>query len=316
MLQSERLRCSQGYSHLSRTDVLVFGAGGQLGSELVSRVSSKDHLSFHFVGRAYAYIDDPIAVRRAMQMPRPSLVINAAAYTNVDQAEVERQAAFRGNAEGPRVLAVACAEREIPLVHISTHYVFDGRKSTPYIESDDAAPINVYGESKRAGEIAIQEVTKRYMILRTSWLFGAYRENFLKTILRLAAERDVLRVVADQHENPTATADVADAILAVVPKLVRGEPIFGTYHVAGEKAATWYDIAQEIVIAAAPNIGRRPKVVPITTDEYPSNACRPLNSELDSSKLASAVGFRVADWRQRVHETVAALAGRFGSQPG
>jgi dTDP-4-dehydrorhamnose reductase len=299
---------------LNSSNILVFGAGGQLGSELAGRAGLKD-LSFHFVGRADSYIDDPVAVQRAMQMSRPILVINAAAYTNVDQAESEREAAFRGNAEGPRVLAAACSERQIPLIHISTHYVFDGRKGAPYVESDEAAPINVYGESKRAGEIAIQEATDRYLILRTSWLFGAYRQNFLKTILRLSAERDLLHVVADQYGNPTATADVADAILTVVPKLVGGEPIFGTYHVAGSKAATWYDVAQEIVTVAAPYTGRCPQVVPITTEEYPSKARRPGSAELDSSKFASAAGFRVADWRQRVHETVTALATPIGRKP-
>jgi dTDP-4-dehydrorhamnose reductase len=225
---------------LSRASILVFGAGGQLGSELVGR-STSEHLSFHFVRRADAYIDDPIAVRRAMEMSRPALVINAAAYTNVDQAEIEREAAFRGNAEGPKVLAAACAQRDIPLIHISTHYVFDGRKCTPYLETDETCPINVYGESKLAGEIAVHELAGRVLILRTCWLFGAYRNNFLKTILRLAAERDVLHVVADQHGNPTATADVADAILEIAPRLIAGEPITGTYHLAGMNAATWFD---------------------------------------------------------------------------
>ena len=289
--------------------ILVFGAGGQLGSELVGRAPIKD-IAFHFSRRADAYIDDPAAVRRAIQLAHPSLVLNAAAYTNVDQAEIERDAAFRGNAEGPKVLAAACAEKDIPLIHISTDYVFDGRKSSAYVESDKTAPINVYGESKLAGEIAVREAFDRHVILRTSWLFGAYRKNFLKTMLKLAAERDELRIVSDQHGCPTSTADLADAIVAIAPRLAAGEPLYGIYHVASPSPATWYDFAVEIVAAAAPFTGRSPKVVPIGTQDYPTKAARPVNSELDSSKFFSAFGFRAADWRQRVREVVAALKGR------
>jgi len=289
--------------------ILVFGAGGQLGSELVGRPHSND-ISFQFVRRADAYIDDPAAVRRAMQLARPSLVINAAAYTNVDQAEIEREAAFRGNAEGPKVLAAACAEKDIPLIHISTDYVFDGQKPSAYVESDATAPINVYGESKLAGEVAVRHTYERHVILRTSWLFGAYRKNFLKTMLKLAAERDELRIVSDQHGCPTATADLAEAIVTIAPRLAAGERAFGIYHVASPRPATWYDLAQEIVVAAAPFTGRNPKIVPIKTEDYPTRAARPINSQLDSSKFFSAFGFRAADWRERVRETVAALKGR------
>jgi dTDP-4-dehydrorhamnose reductase len=309
--RNSRLRSHGGYSiervtSLSRTSILVFGASGQLGSELVSRAKPNE-LTFHFARRADAYIDDALAVRRALQMSRPSLVINAAAYTNVDGAEVEQESAFRGNADGPRVLAIACTERKIPLVHVSTHYVFDGRKQSPYVENDEAAPINVYGRSKLAGEMAIKAVTDQYLILRTSWLFGAYRQNFLKTTLRLAAERDEIRMVADQHGNPTATADVADALFAAIPRVIIGTLIGGTYHVAGANVATWYDLTSEIVLAAAPYTGRCPKVVPISTQDYPTRARRPLNCELDASKFMAATGFVTADWRQRVHETVALL---------
>ena len=293
---------------MSGISILVFGAGGQLGSELVGRAPSD--ISFHFSRRADAYIDDPAAVRRAMQLAHPSLVLNAAAYTNVDQAEIEREAAFRGNAEGPKVLAAACAEKDIPFIHISTDYVFDGRKPLAYVESDPTAPINVYGESKLAGEIAVRDAFERHVILRTSWLFGAYRKNFLKTVLKLAAERDELRIVSDQHGCPTATADLAEAIVTIAPLLAAGERAFGIYHVASRSPATWHDFAQEIVAAAAPFTGRNPHVVPIRTEDYQTKAARPVNSALDSSKFFSAFGFRAADWRQRVRETVAALKGR------
>jgi dTDP-4-dehydrorhamnose reductase len=293
---------------LSALSILVFGAGGQLGSELVARPHSPD-VAFQFVRKAEAYIDDPAAVRRAIQLARPSIVVNAAAYTKVDQAEIEREAAFRGNAEGPKVLAAACAEKDIPLVHISTDYVFDGRKPSAYVETDPTAPINAYGESKRAGEIAVAETCARHVILRASWLFGAYRQNFLKTILRLAAERDELRIVSDQRGCPTGTCDLAGAIVAIAPRLASGEGASGIYHVASAGPATWYDFAQEIVAAAAPFTGRAPKIVPIGTQDYPTRAARPMNSELDSSKFLSTFGFRAADWRTRVRETVAALKG-------
>ncbi len=252
------------------TSIVVFGAGGQVGSELVSHHEAAKRFSFYFVRRADAYIDDPVAVHRALQTVRASLVINAAAYTSVDNAEIELEAAFLGNAEGPKLLAIACAERDLPFIPISTNYVFDGEKSTPYVESDETAPINVYGKSKRAGEIAVQQLAPSYVILRTSWLFGPFGRNFLKTILRLAESQNVLRVVDDQRGCPTATIDLVDAILAIAPRLIAREPIVGIYHFAGPYAATWYDFAQEIVSAAAPYLGRRPEVVPIKSQEYSS----------------------------------------------
>ncbi len=286
--------------------ILVFGAGGQLGSELVGRAYSKD-ISFHFARRADAYIDDPAAVRRAMQLAHPSLVLNAAAYTNVDQAEIERDEAFRANGEGPKVLAEACAERHIPLVHISTDYVFDGRKPSPYVEDDATGPIGVYGQSKLAGEIAVTNAIVHHVILRTSWVFGVYGRNFLKTMLKLAAERDELRVVADQRGCPTSTADLADAIVTIAPRLVAGEKVWGLYHFASPQPTTWHGFASEIVEAQAALTGRRPAVLPIETKDYVTKAARPQNSELDSSKFFSTFGFRAKDWRERTQEAVAAL---------
>ena len=290
-------------------NILVFGAGGQLGSELMGRAHSKD-VSFHFVRRADAYIDDPSAVRRAVQLARPQLVLNAAAYTNVDQAEIEREVAFRGNAQGPKVLAAACAEKSIPLIHISTDYVFDGRKPSAYVESDAVAPINVYGESKLAGEVAVREAFDRHVILRTSWLFGIYGRNFLKTMLRLAVERDELRVVADQRGCPTSTADLAEAIIAIAPRLIAGDQVWGTYHVASPRPTTWHGFATEIVAAQAQFTGRRPAVLAVKTQDCPTKAARPQNSELDSSKFFSTFGFRARDWRERTHEAIAVLSGQ------
>lgn len=291
---------------MSGISILVFGAGGQLGSELMGRAQPKD-ISFHFARRADAYIDDPAAVRRVMQLAHPSLVLNAAAYTNVDQAEIERDEAFRANGEGPKVLAQACAERGVPLIHISTDYVFDGRKPGAYTEADPTAPINVYGQSKLAGEIAVRNTLDRHVILRTSWVFGIYGRNFLKTMLKLAAERDELRVVADQRGCPTSTADLAEAIVTIAPRLVAGEAVFGLYHFASPQPTTWHGFASEIVNAQAAFTGRRPSVLPIGTGDYVTKAARPQNSELDSSNFFSTFGFRAKDWRDRTHEAVAAL---------
>ena len=289
--------------------ILVFGAGGQLGSELVGLAHSKD-IAFHFARRADAYIDDPAAVRRAMQLAHPSLVLNAAAYTNVDQAEVERDEAFRANGEGPKVLAQACAEKNIPLIHISTDYVFDGSKPGAYVEDDATGPIGVYGQSKLAGEIAVANAIPHHVILRTSWVFGIYGRNFLKTMLKLAGERDELKVVADQRGCPTSTADLADAIVTIAPRLIAGEAVFGLYHFASPQPTTWHGFASEIVDAQAAFTGRRPAVLPIETKDYVTKATRPQNSELDSSKVFSTFGFRAKDWRERTQEAVAALCGQ------
>ncbi len=167
-------------------------------------------------------------MRAAIAQHRPALVVNAAAYTKVDLAESEAQAAFRVNADGAGIIGAACAG--IPLVHISTDYVFDGAKSSPYLEDDPVAPLNVYGQSKAAGERAVRETSPHHVIIRSSWIYGEFGHNFLKTMLRLAATRDELRVVADQHGSPTSTRDLSAALLTIAPRLIAGEDVWGTYH--------------------------------------------------------------------------------------
>ena len=219
------------------------------------------------------------------------MVINASAYTKVDRAETDEEAAFRANATGPEILAKACAAAGLPLIHVSTDYVFDGTKSGAYRESDPVAPLGVYGRSKSAGEEAIRRHLPQHVIVRTSWVYGIYGANFLKTILRLAGERDELRIVADQSGCPTSTADLAQALLAVAQALGEGRAVSGTYHLAGTGVTTWHGFASRIVEAQRPFTGRSPSVVPIRTEEYPTPAQRPANSELDSALFSRTFGY-------------------------
>jgi len=209
--------------------ILLFGANGQLGCEL-TRASAARAIPLVALSHADADIADEAAVRAAISRHKPSLVVNAAAYTKVDAAETETDAARRGNEIGPALLAAASAAAGVPLVHISTDYVFDGSKRGAYVEDDPIAPINAYGQTKAAGERAVRVAAPHHLILRTSWAYGEFGQNFLKTMLRLAATRDELRVVSDQRGCPTSTPDLAAAILAIAPRLAAGENVWGTYH--------------------------------------------------------------------------------------
>jgi dTDP-4-dehydrorhamnose reductase len=281
--------------------ILLFGAGGQLGRELTARANALGE-PLVALSRQDADISDPPAIARALDRAKATMVVNAAAYTKVDQAESEPEAAFAANETGAVVLAEACARAGLPLVHISTDYVFDGSKAGAYVEDDAVAPLGVYGRSKLAGEQAVRERNPRHVILRTAWVYGAYGQNFLKTMLRLAAERDELRVVADQRGSPTATADIAEAILHVGRKL-RDAP-WGTYHFAGSGETSWHGFAAHIVAAQAPFTGRRPPVTAIATADFPTKATRPRNSVLDSSRFATVFGYKAEPWDVATDRTV------------
>jgi dTDP-4-dehydrorhamnose reductase len=242
---------------------------------------------------------------RAVDRKGLALAVNAAAYTNVDQAESEPDPAFRVNAFGAATIAKACADAELPLIHISSDYVFDGSKSSAYNEHDPIFPLGVYGRSKAEGELAVRQLNPRHLILRTAWLYGVYRQNFVKTILRLGAERDELRVVADQRGSPTSTTDLADAIIRVRSRL--GSVPWGTYHFTGTGDTTWHGFASHIVEAQAFFTGRRPLVKAIKTADFPSKARRPQNSVLDSTRFAATFGFRAESWEPAVNRTVAEL---------
>ena len=225
----------------------------------------------------------------------------------MDRAETEPEAAYAANAVGAETVARAAVLQQVPVIQISTDYVFDGTKKGAYVETDPIAPLGVYGKTKAAGEAKVRQAHPLHFILRTAWVYGRFGANFLKTVLRLSRERAELRIVADQHGCPTATQDLAEAVLAIDRALARGIEASGTYHFAGNGVTTWYEFASAIVEAQAQATGRRPKVSAIASADYPTPVRRPANSELDSSRFASVFGYRARDWQTRARETVEVL---------
>jgi len=286
--------------------ILLFGVNGQVGRETAALAAERG-LDFVGVDRATTDISDPVAIARILEAKRPDLVINAAAYTAVDKAESEPELAARANAFAPGWIAERCERYRTPLIHISTDYVFDGTKTGAYVEADPISPLGVYGRTKAAGEAAVRAAAERHLILRTSWVYGVHGANFLKTMLRLAADRVRLTVVADQRGCPTATRDIAEGLLAAATSIGAGQARWGTYHLAGTGVTTWHGFASEIIRVAAPHTGRKPEVAPITTADYPTPARRPANSELDSSQFERAFRFRSAPWQDRVADVVGQL---------
>jgi dTDP-4-dehydrorhamnose reductase len=286
--------------------LLIVGARGQLGRELCDEATRQND-TIVAVGREELDIKQAEAVRRVVGEALPSAVINCAAYTAVDKAESDSGAAHAINALGPEYLARAAAEHGIPLLHVSTDYVFDGAKRGAYTEHDPVAPLGVYGLTKEEGERRVRDTHSKHIILRTSWVYGLYGNNFLKTMLRLSGERDELRVVADQRGCPTATIDIARALLAVKSAARAGHVDWGTYHFAGTGATTWHGFAREIVRTAARAGGRSLPVIPIDTKEYPTPAKRPANSELDSSRFFERFGYKSLPWQERTRQIVEAL---------
>lgn len=244
-------------------------------------------------------------VTTLLDAERPDVVVNASAYTNVDRAETEPERAFAVNASGPRWLAEWCDLHHSALIHVSTDYVFDGQKAGAYAESDPTGPLGVYGASKLAGEEHVRATLERHVILRTSWLFSAHGHNFVKTMLRLGRERDVLRVVSDQHGRPTAADDLADAILSVAASLPQRQGGFGTFHFAGAGATTWFDFACTILREHLAHADRSPEMIPITTADYPTPAKRPRNSVLDTAAFEAVHGIRPRAWQDGLREVLA-----------
>jgi dTDP-4-dehydrorhamnose reductase len=293
--------------------ILLLGGSGQVGEELRS-LALPDDVELVAPSRAALDLTDAQEIVNAVAREPWDAVINAAAYTEVDRAEGEAAAAFAVNAAAPACLADETGRRGIPLVHISTDYVFDGCKGSPYVEPDAVAPLNVYGRSKLAGEGGVRLANPRHVILRTSWVYSPFRKNFVKTILRLAAERDRLTVVSDQRGCPTAARDIAKACrdIALRCATAPGEAPYGTYHFAGAGEATWFEFAQAIVALAAGRIGRAPQaptleIVPITTREYPTPAARAADTRLDCAAIMRVFGFALPPWRQALAETIGRL---------
>lgn len=286
--------------------ILVFGGNGQLGQELI-RAAAERATMLRALSHAEADIADASAIATALALWKPNLVVNAAAYTKVDLAETELEEARRGNEIGPGVLAVACARAGVPMVHISTDYVFDGSKEGAYLESDPACPISAYGRSKAAGEEAVRSHLAQHVILRTAWVYSEFGHNFLKTVLRLAATRDELRIVSDQHGSPTSAGELAEAVLNVAAAFVHDRTLAGTYHFTAAGVTTWHGFAGRIVAIAAPVTGRNPRVIPIGTADYPTPAKRPANSRLDCRSFVKTFGFLPRHWTVGVDATTRAL---------
>ncbi len=302
--------------------MIVTGAQGQVGWELTRRASALGHEALTW-DVAELDITDAAAVNQALDASGAELVINAAAYTAVDKAEQESALAFAVNRDGPAHLAAACARLNIPLLHISTDYVYDGAKIDPYVETDPTTPLGVYGASKLAGDEAVCRLLPRHLILRVSWVFGVHGHNFVKTILRLAREREELRIVADQRGCPTYAGDIADVLLELAGRIaeIDADGAWGTYHYCGEPATTWHGFASAIVeraqdderspkrrsrsrkpgTTAKPGSAKAPlavqTVTPITTADYPTPAARPINSVLDCAKLAARFGIQPRPWQ-------------------
>lgn len=284
--------------------LLVLGGNGQVGHELRRALASLGDVVATTRsgalpdGRACerADFDAPATLPGLIERIAPDIVVNAAAYTAVDKAETDIEAAFRANAEAPGMLARTSAARGIPFVHYSTDYVFDGQGTRPYREDDPVAPLGVYGASKRAGEQAVIDAGGRHLIFRTAWVYGSHGHNFMRTMLRLGADRDRLRVVADQIGTPTPAALIADVTAGI---LAQSNDASGIWHLTATGSTSWHGFAEAIFAAAQAGglLARRPEVEAITTAEYPTPARRPAYSCLDTGRLAHDFGMVLPDWK-------------------
>lgn len=281
--------------------VLVTGGTGQLASALTHAQGILR------VGRPVFDFDRPDTIEATFRATAPRLVVNAAAYTAVDAAESDADAAYRANAAGPAILGRLCAEADIPLIHVSTDYVFDGTKPTPYVETDQVSPQGVYGASKLAGEEAVRLSRAKSVILRTAWVYAATGKNFVRTMLVVGKIRDRLTVVADQHGCPTTAADLAEAVLAIIARIDQTgwDPAYeGIFHAAGTGAITWHGLAVATFEEAARHGAKVPVVEPIVTADWPTPAKRPANSRLDCTRLHNVFGVRLPHWRESLARTV------------
>jgi dTDP-4-dehydrorhamnose reductase len=285
------------------TTLLVTGGSGQLATALARAAPGLVRV----VGRPAFDFDRPDSVGRLFDDEVPALVVNAAAWTAVDLAESDREAAWRANAEGPARLASLCARHGTQLIHISTDYVFDGAKGVPYVETDPVNPTGVYGASKLAGEHAVLAALPAAVVLRTAWVYAENGKNFVRTMLNAATRMERLRVVADQHGSPTNANDLAQAVLKVADRMLGAGGVGGIYHATGSGETTWHGFATAIFEAAGRHGWKVPTVGPIATADWPTPAKRPADSRLDCAKLEAAFGARLPDWRASLAPTVAAM---------
>ena len=289
---------------------IVTGSRGQVATALAQRAAGRDDLDLTFLARPEFDLQTPEPVAREILERRPDAILSVAAYTAVDLAEDEPDLAMAINGHAPGVLARAAAELGIPIVHLSTDYVFSGTGSTAYAESDLPAPVTQYGRSKLAGEQAIAAATPQHVILRTAWVYGAAGKNFAKTMLALAENRDELSVVHDQVGNPTCALDIADGLVRVLTALTAGAEhggLYGTYHMAGAEEASWYEFAQEIFRQSTARGGPTASVVPVDSSAFPTKAKRPANSRLNCAKFSQTFGLALPGYTQALPDVVEAL---------
>lgn len=289
---------TQAQKRITEPSILVFGKSGQVAQELALQMPAGTEA--RFLDRATADLSDPAACAAQITALRPAVVINAAAYTAVDKAEDDEVLATVVNGAAPGAMARACAALGIPFLHVSTDYVFDGQGDQPRGVDDPVAPPNAYGRSKRAGEVAVADSGAHYAVLRTSWVFSAHGNNFVKTMLRLSETRDQLTVVGDQIGGPTPARAIAAALLSMAEQMQAGRKSRGIYHFAGQPATSWACFARETFHQA----GRATEVSDIPTSDYPTPAARPLNSRLDCADLETDFAIAAPDWKQGLAEVL------------
>ncbi|WP_418137509.1 dTDP-4-dehydrorhamnose reductase [Agrobacterium sp. El2ro-1b] len=293
----------------------VTGKNGQVVSALLALASAE--LEIVALGRPELDLAQPETVLKALREAKPDAVVSAAAYTAVDKAESEPDIAFAVNRDGARAVAQAASDLGIPVIHLSTDYVFDGAKDTAYVESDPTGPTSVYGRSKLEGERAVAGATDNYVVLRTAWVYSEYGNNFVKTMLRLSENRDEINVVADQLGCPTSANDIAAAVVTIARKLVEDSsaPPRGVFHLSGTGETNWANFAKQIFAFSAETGGKSIAVNDITTAQYTTPARRPANSRLDCSKLEEVYGIKLPSWQQSTRAVVTALAQRKKEKP-
>ena len=286
---------------------LIVGGSGQVGREMAALAAPGGELVLP--PRSVLDLTDRASVAAALAPGGFTAVVNLAAWTAVDKAETAVADAIAANALGPAILAEETARTGIPLVHVSTDYVFDGRKTAPYVEDDPVAPLGVYGLSKLLGESAVRTVNPVHLVVRTAWVFGRHGANFVKTMLRLGAERPVVKVVDDQVGTPTAAADLAAALLAMATRLATDQSVAGTYHFANSGETSWCGFAREVFRLSGASGAKVPELVPITTAEYPTPARRPANSRLSTAKATETFGISPRPWQEALADVVGDLQG-------
>ena len=293
--------------------IAVTGRDGQVVSAFLD-IAASEGVEVIAVGRPDLDLAAPATVLPALQAARPDVVVSAAAYTAVDKAESEPEVARAINQEGAEAVAAAAARLGVPVIHLSTDYVFDGAATRPYREDDPTGPLGVYGRSKLLGERAVAAVNPRHVILRTAWVYSPFGANFVRTMLRVAGSRDEVSVVADQQGCPTSAIDIARAVIAVARRVGPGSvdaapDLFGTFHLTGRGEAVWADVAEAVFARSAALGGPTARVKRIGTADYPTPARRPANSRLDGGKLAHVYGLVLPAWRESLDGCVTRLVG-------